>query len=80
MVIEKILKQLTPRRIEGELKMVMKIKLPNEIQRFVNGYRRIIDPMESGSLRTNDYFWKWIFKTTSMVTSPTHVNTLTIVR
>jgi len=71
MVIEKILKQLTPERVKKENEVVHRVKLPREIKKFADGYRKIGDPRRVGDLRRGEYFWKWIFKTTSMITSPT---------
>jgi len=70
-VINKILRQLTPERAKREWRAVMRIKLPRDIRKFTNDYRRIGDPRRVGNLQRSEYFWKWIFKTTSVVTSPT---------
>jgi len=56
MIIEKILKNLTPKKIEKTNKEVLKINLPPEIKKIVDEYKKVGDP------NRNEYLWKWIYR------------------
>ncbi len=62
MVIEKILKQLTPERVKKEVEEVKKIKLPLEIKKLSNDYEKF------GDLNRNEYLWQWIYRGTKIFT------------
>lgn len=62
MIIEKILRQLTPERIRAENEAVLRTKLPAEIQKWVEKYEKV------GERET--YIWKWLYRMFQVVQLP----------
>jgi len=62
-VISEILKELTPERIEKEIKEVQKVELPKEIKKWVKEYEKVGD--------RNPFIWKWVYYSAQMITFPT---------
>jgi len=62
MIIEKILKKLTPERIRKEVGAVEKVRLSREVKRLADEYKKIGDPDR------NEYLWKWILRGTKIFT------------
>ena len=53
-VISRILKELTPERIEQEIREVAAVELPPQIQEWAEEYERLGE--------RNEFFWKWVFR------------------
>lgn len=64
MVIDKILKELTPERVEKDREEVLKIELPPDFSRWVKEYS------EFGESNRNIYFWQWLYRTVRTITFP----------
>jgi len=64
MIIEKILKQLTPNRAKKEIESVKILKIPPEIQKWIKGYEKV-------GIR-GEFFWKFMYKA-SQIVSPFNI-------
>lgn len=62
-VVSGILRELTPEKIESEVNRIKDIRLPPELQKWVDEYGKC------GGKR-NDFFWKWIYRAILETTFP----------
>jgi len=62
-VISRILKELTPKRIEKEIQEVRKVKLPKELEKWVKEYEKVGDRQR--------FIWKWTYVGWKALTLPT---------
>lgn len=62
MIIEKILKQLTPERIEKEIKDIRSIEFLPDLKKWVKAYEAVGE--------RNSYIWSWTMKSIPLITLP----------
>lgn len=53
-IVEEIIKQLTPERVEKEIKVIQKVKLPLNLQKWIKDYEEVGD--------RDEFIWKFWYK------------------